>query len=101
VLDLFLVLLSAMDLIYILVPLVIVGFFVFFILLPRYGPHYTSRLICPSCKKAFNFHWVPGATLTSLRYGNRRRLKCPYCRQVNTFDIATTRVSRPKAARKS
>ncbi|MCL2134187.1 MAG: hypothetical protein FWH37_01320 [Candidatus Bathyarchaeota archaeon] len=52
------------------------------------------------CKKVFNFHWVPGATLTSLRYGNRRRLKCPYCRQVNMFDIASTRVSQPKVKRK-
>jgi hypothetical protein len=89
-----------MDLIYILVPVVVVGFFVFFILLPRYGPHYVSRLTCLNCRRGFNFHWVPGATLTSLRYGNRRRLKCPYCGQVNTFDIASTRVSQSKTARK-
>ena len=90
-----------MDLVYVLVPSVVVGFFVFFILLPRYGPHYTSRLFCPGCRKVFNFHWVPGATLTSLRYGNRRRLRCPYCSEVNTFDIASTRVSSSKAVCKS
>jgi hypothetical protein len=71
-----------MEIVYILAPIVVVGFVVFFILLPRYGPHYKSRLVCPNCRKVFNFHWVPGATLTSLRYGNRRRLKCPYCHQV-------------------
>ncbi|MCL2287807.1 MAG: hypothetical protein FWC33_01300 [Candidatus Bathyarchaeota archaeon] len=83
-----------MDLIYVLIPIVAIGFFVFFVLLPRYGPHYVSKLGCPNCKRGFNFHWVPGATLTSLRYGNRRRLKCPYCGYVNIFDVASTRVSK-------
>ena len=90
-----------MDLVYVLVPVVVVGFFVFFILLPRYGPHYVSRLTCPICQRGFNFHWVPGATLTSLRYGNRRRLKCPYCGQVNHFDIASTRISQQKVTQKT
>ncbi|MDR2203456.1 MAG: hypothetical protein LBE76_04015 [Nitrososphaerota archaeon] len=89
------------ELVYVLTPIVVIGFFVFFILLPRYGPHYTSRLICPNCRKAFNFHWVLGATLTSLRFGNNRRLKCPYCGQVNTFNITSTRVSKPKVKRMS
>jgi hypothetical protein len=31
-----------MDLIYVLVPVVVIGFFVFFILLPSYGPHYVT-----------------------------------------------------------
>ncbi|XES77477.1 MAG: hypothetical protein ACBZ72_01050 [Candidatus Bathyarchaeia archaeon] len=81
------------------VPIVIVGFAVFFILLPRYGPHYTSRLTCPHCRKQFNFHWVPGATLTSLRYGNRRRLHCPYCNMLSTFEIAKTRISKTKSTK--
>jgi phage FluMu protein Com len=89
-----------MNLVYILVPVVAVGFLVFFILLPRYGPHYVSKLTCPNCRRGFNFHWVPGASLTFLRYGSRRRLKCPYCGQINTFDIASTRVSQPKSAQK-
>jgi|GEM_PF-6553916 len=86
-----------MDLLYVLMPIVVFGFFLLFVLLPRYGPRYTSRLICPVCRKVFYFHWVLGATLTFLRYGNRRRLKCPYCGQVNTFNIASTRVSQPKS----
>jgi phage FluMu protein Com len=90
-----------MELIDIIAVFAIFGFVILFILLPRYGPHYTSKLVCPNCKKAFNFHWIPGATLTSLRYGNRRRLKCPYCSQVNTFDIASTRVKQPKMKRKA
>ncbi len=87
-----------MDILYVLSPVIVIGFIVFFILLPRYGPHYTSRLTCPNCKKTFNFHWVPGATLTSLRYGNKRRLKCPYCHTKSTFDIVRTRISKTQTA---
>lgn len=78
---------------------VAIGFTVFFILLPRYGPHYTSRLTCPNCKRHFNYHWVPGATLTSLRYGNRRRLHCPYCHELSTYEIAKTRISKAQPAK--
>ncbi len=78
-----------------LVMTVAIGFMILFILLPRYGPHYTSRLTCQNCKRAFNYHWVPGATLTSLRYGNSRRLRCPYCNQPAKYNIAKTRVTKP------
>jgi len=90
-----------MELIYIMMPIIIIGYFVVFILLPRYGPHYKSKLVCPKCRKVFNYHWVPGASLTALRYGNRRRLKCPYCSEVNIFDVASTRVSQPKVKQKA
>jgi pyruvate-formate lyase-activating enzyme len=88
------------DILYILSPIVVIGFILFFILLPRYGPHYTSRLICPNCKKTFNFHWVPGATITSIVYRGKRNLKCPYCHIKNNYDIMTTRVTKNKAAKK-
>ncbi len=65
-------------------------------LLPRFGPHYTSRLTCPSCKKTFNFHYVPGASINSLIRKNYRDLKCPYCHRKATYDIAITRVHTPK-----
>jgi hypothetical protein len=84
------------DLFLISIPVLIIGFTVLFILLPRYGPHYTSKLTCLHCKKQFNYHWIPGATFTSLRYGNKRRLTCPFCKTLSTFDIAQTRVSTPK-----
>jgi uncharacterized Zn-finger protein len=69
-----------------------------FTLLPRYGPHTISRLTCPKCKKKFNYHWVPGASFISIYRGNNRRLKCPYCHTVSTFNIATTRISKQQAA---
>jgi hypothetical protein len=73
-----------------------IGFVILFVLLPRYGPHYISRLTCPNCRKTFNFHWVPGATITSLVYRGRRQLKCPYCHVKSTFDIMATRARKPK-----
>ncbi|MDD3792429.1 MAG: hypothetical protein PHY74_04795 [Candidatus Bathyarchaeota archaeon] len=84
------------DVISALFIVVAIGFLIIFYVLPRYGPHYTSRLTCPNCRKSFNFHWIPGATLTSLIRRNYRVLKCPYCHIKSTFDIAATRVSVPK-----
>ncbi|MCL5876657.1 MAG: hypothetical protein M1540_02460 [Candidatus Bathyarchaeota archaeon] len=84
------------DLVSGLVIIVAIGFLVLFFVLPRYGPHYTSRLTCPNCRKSFNFHWIPGATITSLFRRNYRDLKCPYCHIKSTYDIASTRVSTPK-----
>jgi len=84
------------DILFILYPIVVIGFLIIFILLPRYGPHYTSRLTCPNCKKAFNFHWIPGATFTSLVYRNNRKLKCPYCNVKSTFNVMSTRVKKLK-----
>lgn len=83
-------------LIYIIVTAAV--FIAVFMLLPRYGPHAVSRLICPKCKGQFNYHWVPGASFISLYRGNNRRLHCPYCHTVSTFNIATTRLSKQQVA---
>ncbi len=88
------------DFLSILFLVVAIGFVVLFILLPRFGPHYTSRLTCPNCRKSFNFHWVPGATITSIVYRGRRQLKCPYCHVKSTYDIMSTRVAKPRNAPK-
>ena len=85
-----------LDLLSILFLIAFIGALLLFILLPRYGPHYTSRLTCPNCKRIFNFHWIPGATITSLVYRNKRTLKCPYCHVKSTYDIMSTRVRKPK-----
>ena len=72
----------------------------FFYLLPRYGPHKKSKLMCPKCKKQFNYHWVPGASWASIGRGSKRNLRCPYCHQISTFDLAAARVEKrePQAA---
>jgi DNA-directed RNA polymerase subunit RPC12/RpoP len=89
------------DLLSVLFLAVAIGVVILFILLPRYGPHYISRLTCPNCRKTFNFHWIPGATITSLIQRNYRTLKCPYCHRKSTFDIVATRVRTPKAKKKA
>jgi hypothetical protein len=93
-----------LDLLSIVFLIVVIVFLALLTLLPRYGPHYISRLTCPNCKKSFNFHWIPGATITSMIYRGRRNLKCPYCHVKSNYDIMSTRVrkanpqkSKPKA----
>ncbi|MGE5555276.1 MAG: hypothetical protein ACM3UY_03285 [Methanocella sp.] len=85
-----------MDFIMLLFLITAIGFVILMFLLPRYGPHYTSKLTCPRCHKSFNFHWVPGATITSLIRRNYRVLKCPYCHTKATYDIGATRVATPR-----
>jgi len=84
---------SLISLIFVIVAL---GYILLFFLLPRYGPHYTSKLTCPNCRKTFNFHWIPGATIASLIRRNYRVLKCPYCHVKSTYDIMATRAATPK-----
>jgi phage FluMu protein Com len=82
------------DLLIIYVIITAIIFIAIFMLLPRYGPHTVSRLTCPKCKKKFNYHWVPGASFISLYRGNKRRLRCPYCHEVSTFDITSTKMTK-------
>jgi phage FluMu protein Com len=89
-----------LDLFSIFFLMAFVGALLLFILLPRYGPHYTSRLTCPNCKRIFNFHWIPGATITSLVYRNKRTLKCPYCHVKSNYDVMSTRVTKSKKTSK-
>jgi len=82
------------DLLLVYVTITAIVFVAVFMLLPRYGPHTISRLTCPKCKKKFNYHWVPGASFISLYRGSKRRLRCPYCHEVSTFDIVSTKISK-------
>ncbi len=88
--------LSLVDPLYIGFFVVAIAFLLLFFVLPRWGPHYVSKLTCPNCKQSFNFHWIPGATITSIIYRGSRNLKCPYCHYKSKYDIMSTRVSKPK-----
>jgi hypothetical protein len=79
----------------------VLGLIVLFLLLPRYGPHYISKLTCPNCKRVFNFHWLPGVTITSMIYRNNRNLKCPYCHVKSTYDVGSTRIKKQKKNQKA
>ncbi len=65
------------------------------VLFPRFGPHYTSRLTCPKCNQTFDYRWVPGGSLTAVRLGPTRYMRCPICHKWSDFDIVSTRVQGP------
>jgi DNA-directed RNA polymerase subunit RPC12/RpoP len=60
--------------------------------LPRFGPHYTSRLTCSKCGKQFDYNWLPGGSFTAVRLGKERYMRCPLCHEWSTFDIWSTRI---------
>lgn len=60
---------------------------ILYILFPKFGPHYTSRLTCPKCGKTFDFNWVPGGSFTAIRLGQKRYMRCPNCHEWSTFNI--------------
>ncbi len=58
-----------------------------------------SRLTCPKCGGTFDYDWVPGASLSSVRLGTGRYMACPLCRKWSYFDIYSTMVQRPAPAK--
>ncbi|MDG6906176.1 MAG: hypothetical protein JRN20_10375 [Nitrososphaerota archaeon] len=67
-----------------------------YLAMPRFGPHYTSRLKCPKCGKEFDYDWLPGGSFTAVRLGTKRYMSCPLCKKWSTFDILSTIVPPPK-----
>jgi hypothetical protein len=86
----------AFPVILIVAVLVPIALILYVILSPRFGPHYTSRLSCPKCGKPFDYKWVPGGSLTTVRLGPTRYMRCPLCHEWSDFDIVTTRVQGPE-----
>lgn len=63
----------------------------------RVGTHglvQRSHLTCPRCHQGFDYDWVPGASLTSVRLGTKRYMKCPLCGRGATFDLYGTMIAR-------
>lgn len=76
----------------VLIPVAAIFYMLVF---PRFGPHYTSKLTCPKCNRTFDYKWVPGASLTAVRLGPSRYMRCPLCHEWSDFDIVSTRVQAP------
>jgi DNA-directed RNA polymerase subunit RPC12/RpoP len=70
---------------------------ILYILFPRFGPHYTSRLTCTKCGKTFDYNWVPGGSFSAVRLGQKRYLRCPNCHKWSTFNIWTTKIDTHEA----
>jgi len=49
------------------------------------------RLRCPHCQKEFEYDLVPGMSVTALRLGTSRYMRCPLCRRWGVFPL-----NRPK-----
>jgi len=47
----------------------------------------TVRLTCPKCGQTFDYEYVPGASLTALRFGGSRYMRCPVCHRFAMFPI--------------
>lgn len=54
-----------------------------------------SHLRCPKCEREFDYDWIPGASLTSVRLGPDRYMACPLCGKWSMFNIYAGLVARP------
>lgn len=59
---------------------------------PKSGIVQLSHLNCRKCGAQFDYAWIPGGSLTSIRLGNSRYLRCPVCKKWSVFNIWKTKV---------
>jgi len=57
-----------------------------------------SKVTCPKCKKSFDYEFMPGASLYSVRLGNYRYMKCPKCKKWAMFNITRNLPNEQKKA---
>jgi hypothetical protein len=62
--------------------------------LGTHGVVQRSRLTCPKCHQPFDYDWIPGASLRSVRLGKGRYMACPLCHQWSYMNIYDTMVAR-------
>lgn len=46
-----------------------------------------TRVTCPKCKETFDYEFIPGASLTAIRLGNYRFMKCRKCGRWALFNV--------------
>ena len=46
-----------------------------------------TKVECPRCKKTFQHTFIPGGSLTSVRLGRYRYMKCLRCKKYSKFDL--------------
>jgi hypothetical protein len=51
-----------------------------------------SHLRCKKCGVEFDYKWVPTASFTTIRLGNRRLMRCPSCKKWSVFNVRDTRI---------
>jgi uncharacterized C2H2 Zn-finger protein len=50
------------------------------------GP-WERRLRCPHCQQVFDYAFVPGASVTAVRLGTSRYMRCPLCDRFALFSL--------------
>jgi len=53
----------------------------------------TLPLECPACGRSFNYDYIPGASVSALRLGGRRYMRCPLCGKFGFFDLRSPRLA--------
>lgn len=48
-----------------------------------------TKVKCPKCKKTFEYVFIPGGSLTSMRLGRYRYMQCMRCKKYANFDLLT------------
>ena len=48
-----------------------------------------SKLECVKCGYRFNYQFIPGASVTSVRLGAARYMRCPGCRRWGKFSLSS------------
>lgn len=48
---------------------------------------WTRHLTCPKCGGEFEYEFVPGGSLTAIRLGTSRYMRCPICRRFSVFSL--------------
>jgi predicted RNA-binding Zn-ribbon protein involved in translation (DUF1610 family) len=51
-----------------------------------------AHLKCKKCGVEFDYAYLPGGSLTSIRLWNSRFMRCPNCKKWSIFNIWNTRV---------
>jgi DNA-directed RNA polymerase subunit RPC12/RpoP len=51
-----------------------------------------AHLKCKKCGAEFDYAYLPGGSLTSIRLGKSRYMRCPNCKKWSLFNIVDTRV---------
>jgi DNA-directed RNA polymerase subunit RPC12/RpoP len=55
-----------------------------------------SHLKCRKCAAEFDYSWVLAFSVSSIRLGNTRYLRCPSCHSWLVFNIIDTRIDATK-----
>lgn len=48
-----------------------------------------TKVKCPKCKRTFEYVFIPGGSLTSMRLGRYRYMQCIRCKKFSQFDLLT------------